>query len=120
MAFFSQASPLGSLLLPHVAFQEYAAHPAEWSAALNSNSSERTCIRSGLATFLHCACTAHSDYVVTRGASAGRDPLTLDFLYLSDVWLRNSSENRVNNINILEAYHEIRWNLIRSRADNDG
>src|SRR5215471_18306125 len=44
-------------------------------------------------------------------SSAGRGPLTLDFLYLSDVWLRNSSENRVNNINILEAYHEIRWNL---------
>src|SRR5262244_3816747 len=69
MAFLSQASHLGSLLLPHDAFQEYAAHPAEWSAALNSNGSERTCIRSGLATFLHCAFTAHSDYVVTRGAS---------------------------------------------------
>src|SRR5262245_24365817 len=64
MAFLSQASHLGSLLLPHDAFQEYAAHPAEWSAALNSNGSERTCIRSGLATFLRCACTAHPNYVV--------------------------------------------------------
>src|SRR5688572_15563473 len=64
MAFFSQASPLGSLLLPHDAFQEYAAHPAEWSAALNSKGSERTCIRSGLATFLHCAFTAHPNLVV--------------------------------------------------------
>jgi len=35
-----------------------------------------------------------------------------DFLFLSDVWLRNSSANRVNNINSLEVYHEIRWNLI--------
>src|SRR5262249_14611387 len=33
---------------------------------LNSNGSERTCIRSGLATFLHCACTAHPDLVVAR------------------------------------------------------
>jgi hypothetical protein len=49
---------LGSLLLPHDAFQEYATHPAEWSAALHSKGSERTCIRSGLATFLHCAFTA--------------------------------------------------------------
>src|SRR6266849_5805382 len=64
MAFLSQASPLGSLLLPHDAFQEYAAHPAEWSAALNSKGSERTCIRSGLATFLHCAFTAHPNLVV--------------------------------------------------------
>src|SRR5713101_3329801 len=70
MAFLSQASHLGSLLLPHDAFQEYAAHPAEWSAALNSKGSERTCIRLGLATFLHCACTAHPDFVV--------DPWTFD------------------------------------------
>src|SRR5438128_1913374 len=73
MAFLSQASHLGSLLLPHDAFQEYAAHPAEWSAALNSKGSERTCIRSGLATFLHCAFTAHSDLVV-RGITAHRKP----------------------------------------------
>ena len=64
MAFLSQASHFGSLLLPHDAFQEHAAHPAEWSAELNSKGSERTCIRSGLATFLHYACTAHSDLVV--------------------------------------------------------
>src|SRR5438270_9896960 len=69
MAFLSQALHLGSLLLPHNAFQEYAAHPAEWSAALNSKGSERTCIRSGLATFLHCAFTAHPDLVVTPRAS---------------------------------------------------
>src|SRR6266705_2960638 len=62
MAFLSQASHLGSLLLPHDAFQEHAAHPAEWSAALSSKGLERTCIRSGLPTFLHCACTAHSDF----------------------------------------------------------
>src|SRR6267142_2176364 len=64
MAFLSQASHLGSLLLPHDAFQEHAAHPAEWSAALSSKGSERTCIRSGLTTFLPCACTAHPNYVV--------------------------------------------------------
>src|SRR2546427_13121566 len=64
MAFLSQASHPGSLLLSHYALQEYAAHPAEWSAALNSNGSDRTCIRSGLATFLHCAFTTHSDFVV--------------------------------------------------------
>jgi hypothetical protein len=52
-----------------------------------------------------------SDEVVTRGASTGRGNLTLDFLYLSDGWLRDSSENRVNNINILEVYHKIRGNL---------
>jgi hypothetical protein len=54
--------------------------------------------------------------VVTRGASAGGGNLTLDFLYLSDGWRRNSSENRVNNINILEVYHEIRWNLKNAEA----
>src|SRR5882672_4007287 len=64
MAFLSQASHLGSLLLPHDAFQEHAAHPAEWSAELTSKGAERACIRSGLATFLHCAFTAHSDLVV--------------------------------------------------------
>src|SRR5215475_1429258 len=78
MAFLSQASHLGSLLLPHDAFQAYAAHPAEWSAALNSKGSERTCIRSGLATFLHCAFTAHPDCVVrsiphSAKASGGED-----------------------------------------------
>src|SRR5262245_19198763 len=51
MAFLSQASPLGSLLLPHDAFQEHAAHLAEWSAKLRSKGSERTCIRSCLTTF---------------------------------------------------------------------
>jgi hypothetical protein len=49
--------------------------------------------------------------VVTRGASVGRSNLTLDFLYLSAGWLRNSSENRVNDIKMLEVYHEIRGNL---------
>jgi hypothetical protein len=37
--------------------------------------------------------------------------LALDFLYLSDGWLRNSSENCINNIKTLEVYHEIRGNL---------
>src|SRR5262249_20304543 len=111
MAFLSQASHLGSLLLPHDAFQEHAAHRAEWSAQLSSKGSERTCIRSGLPTFLYCAFTAHSDLVVTRRASTGMGNLTLDFLYLSDGRPCNSSENRVNNINMLEIYHEIRGNL---------
>ena len=52
------------MLLPHDAFQEHAAHLAEWSAKLSSKGSERTCIRSGLPTFLHYAFTAHSDLVV--------------------------------------------------------
>src|SRR5262245_46892678 len=69
MAFLSQASHLGSLLLPHDAFQEHAAHLAEWPAKLSSKGSERTCIRSGLATFLHCAFTAHSDFVVKSQAA---------------------------------------------------
>jgi hypothetical protein len=64
MAFLRQALHLGSLLLPHNAFQEHAAHLAEWSAKLSSKGSERTCIRSGLTTFLHYAFTAHSDFVV--------------------------------------------------------
>jgi hypothetical protein len=86
MAFLSQALHLGSLLLPHNAFQEHAAHPAEWSAALNSNGSERTCIRSGLATFLHYTFTAHSDLVVDRGASEVKSSSSLDFLFLCSVW----------------------------------
>ena len=64
MAFLSQALHLGSLLLPHNAFQEHAAHPTEWSAELNSKGSKRTCIRSGLTTFLHDTFTAHPNYVV--------------------------------------------------------
>src|ERR1700757_3633425 len=68
MAFLSQASHLGSVLLPHDAFQEHAAHLAEWSAKLSSKGSERTCIRSGLATFLHDAFTAHPDLVVKSQA----------------------------------------------------
>ena len=85
MAFLSQASHLGSLLLPHDAFQEYAAHPAEWSAALNSKGSERTCIRSGLATFLHCAFTAHSDFVVDQEPWDVETSSPLDFLLLHDL-----------------------------------
>ena len=82
MAFLSQASHLGSLLLPHDAFQEHAAHLAEWPAKLSSKGSERTCIRSGLATFLHCAFTAHSDLVVARKASDVESSSRLDFLVL--------------------------------------
>jgi len=82
MAFLSQASHLGSLLLPHDAFQEHAAHRAEWSAQLSSKGSERPCIRSGLATFLHYAFTAHSDFVVAQEASPGESSSRLDFLSL--------------------------------------
>ena len=74
MAFLSQEAHLGSLLLPHAAFQEYAAHPVEWSTALNSKGSERTCIRSGLATFLHCAFTAHSHFMVGHVEAIARGP----------------------------------------------
>src|SRR6516164_5687345 len=85
MAFLSQASHLGSLLLPHDTFQEHAAHRAEWSAELSSKGSERTCIRSGLATFLHCACTAHSDLVVNQLPFDGESSSNLDFICLRDV-----------------------------------
>jgi hypothetical protein len=111
MAFLSQASHLGSWLLPHDAFQEHAAHPAEWSAARSSKDSERTCIRSGLATFLHYACTAHSDYVVDRWASEVKGSSSHDFLFLHGVQSQNLLENNVSNINGLGFYHEIRWNL---------
>src|SRR4029434_4084918 len=86
MAFLSQASHLGSLLLPHDAFQEYATHPAEWSAELNSKGSERTCIRSGLATFLHCAFTVSPGLVVDRWASNGENGSHRHFLFRQDVW----------------------------------
>src|SRR5712672_2186167 len=108
MAFLSQASHLGSLLLPHDAFQEYAAHPAEWSAALNSKGSERTCIRSGLATFLHCAFTAHSDLVVNEGGTDVGSSSTLDFLLLptlSRVSSPDETSNNFSNINGLKFYH---------------
>jgi hypothetical protein len=85
MAFLSQALHLGSLLLPHNAFQEHAAHPAEWSAALSSKGSESTCILSGLATFLHYAFTAHSDLVVDHGTSDVESSSTLDFLLLHNL-----------------------------------
>src|SRR5262244_1593359 len=93
MAFLSQASHLGSLLLPHNAFQEHAAHPAEWSAALNSKGSERTCIRSSLATFLHDAFTAHSDFVVDHWTSDGESSSQRDVLLLHDVW---TTSNRLS------------------------
>src|SRR6266496_366155 len=86
MAFLSQASHLGSLLLPHDAFQEHAAHPAEWSAELSSKGSERTCIRSGLTTFLHCAFTAHSDLVVDHWTSGVESNSLLDFLLRHALW----------------------------------
>ena len=85
MAFLSQALHLGSLLLPHNAFQEHAAHRAEWSAQLSSKGSERTCIRSGLATFLHCAFTAHTDFVVAQEASDVESSSRLDFLFLHNL-----------------------------------
>ncbi len=86
MPFLSQASHLGSLLLPHDAFQEHAAHPAEWSAELNSKGSESTCILSGLATFLPCAFTAHSDLVVDQWSSDVESSSNRGFLFLHSVW----------------------------------
>src|SRR6266545_3612016 len=82
MAFLSQASRLGSLLLPHDAFQEHATHPAEWSAKLSSKGSERTCIRLGLTTFLYCTFTAHPNYVVER-VTAHRKPPDMSIWRLS-------------------------------------
>ena len=93
MPFLRQASPLGSLLLPDDAFQEYAAHPAEWSAEFNSKGSESTCILSGLATFLHCAFTAHSDVVVDHWTSDGESRSHRDVLLLHDVW---TTSNRLS------------------------
>jgi len=86
MAFLSQASHLGSLLLPHDAFQEHAAHLVEWSAKLSSKGSERTCIRSGLTTFLPCTFTAHPNYVVDEGVSYVKGCSALDFPFIHDTW----------------------------------
>src|SRR5215813_4104377 len=83
MAFLSQALHLGSLLLPHNAFQEHAAHRAEWSAQLSSKDSERTCIRSGRATFLQYAFTAHTDLVVKYQAVDVVEVIS------SPIWRRN-------------------------------
>jgi hypothetical protein len=80
LACLSHASPLGSVLLPHDAFQEYATHPAVWSAALHSHGAECPCIRSGLAPCLHCACTAHAEVVVDHWTSAGEPSSPRDFL----------------------------------------
>jgi len=44
MSFLSQAPPLGSVSLPHGAFQEHAAHIIEWSMMLSSKGSMGTCI----------------------------------------------------------------------------
>src|SRR6266571_2723803 len=93
MAFLSQASPLGSLLLPHDAFQEHAAHVVEWSTTLSSKGSESTCILSGLATFLHYAFTAHSDLVVDHWTSDGESSSHRDVLLLHDVW---TTSNRLS------------------------
>jgi hypothetical protein len=59
MSFLSQAPPLGGLSPPHGAFQEHAAHIAEWSAMLSSKGSVGTCIPKGVSTFLPAAFTAH-------------------------------------------------------------
>src|SRR5438093_8004724 len=108
MAFLSQASHLGSLLLPHDAFQEHAAHLAEWSAKLRSKRSECTCIRSGLTTFLPCTFTAHSDLVVNEGGADVGSSSTLDFLLLptlSRVSSPDETSNNFSNINGLKFYH---------------
>jgi hypothetical protein len=75
----STLRPRVAVLLPHGAFQEHAAYPPEWSEELSSKGSERTCIRSGLATFLHCAFTAHSNLVVT--SSVLHDGLDISSCY---------------------------------------
>src|SRR6266704_2940568 len=90
MAFLSPASPLGSLLLPHDAFQEHAAPLAEWSATLRSKGSERPCIRSGLPTFLPCTFTAHPDLVV-EPVTAHRNPPEVR------IW-RLSNQSRVGTV----------------------
>src|SRR5207249_686544 len=74
--------------VPHDACQEHAAHRAEWSAQLSSKGSERTCIRSGLATFLHDAFTAHADLVVDHWASEVERSSPLDILLLPDLETR--------------------------------
>src|SRR4029453_18997656 len=86
MAFLSQASHLGSLLLPHDAFQEHAAHVVEWSTTLSSKGSESTCILSGIATFLHYAFTAHSNLVVAHWTSDVESTAPLDVLLRHDLW----------------------------------
>src|SRR6266566_7612277 len=63
MSFLSQAPPLESLSLSHGAFQEHAAHLAEWSAKLSSKGSSGTCIPEGVTTFVHAAFTAHIRYI---------------------------------------------------------
>ena len=88
MAFLSHAFHLGSVLLPHNTFQEHAAHPAEWSAALHSNGSECTCIHSGLRTFLPYTFTAHTDFVVAHETSAVESSARLDFLWLHNLGTR--------------------------------
>src|SRR5215510_1171361 len=105
MAFLSQASHLGSLLLPHDAFQEHAAHSAEWSAQLSSKGSERTCIRSGLTTFLHDTFTAHSDCVVDNCLRRMRDSFPGDFPWILDGWWSDAPSMNTNNINMLRLYH---------------
>ena len=86
MPLLSLASHLGSLLLPHDAFQEHAAHPPEWSGELGSKGSESTCILPGLATFLHCAFTAHPDLVVDHWTSDVESSSPLDFRLLHAMW----------------------------------
>src|SRR6266446_831418 len=95
MAFLSPASHLGSVLLPHDAFQEHAAHLAEWSATLRSKGSERPCIRSGLPTFLPCTFTAHSDVVVTDGLMASEARSALDFPWLPDTRWQDEPYNHI-------------------------
>src|SRR5262249_44817311 len=108
MAFLSQASHLGSLLLPHDAFQEHAAHRAEWSAQLSSKGSECTCIRSGLMTFLPCAFTAHPDLVVAQeAADVESSSCLISWCYtpLRGALSLDKILNKINNINDLKFYH---------------
>src|SRR5262245_25288217 len=86
MAFLSQASHLGSLLLPHDAFQEHAAHRAEWSVRLSSKGSESTFIRSGIPTFLPCVLTADSELDIAAWRTEVESTAPLDFLLRHGLW----------------------------------
>src|SRR6266542_4646383 len=77
MASLSQAPPLGSLLLPHGAFQEHAAHPPRWPGELSSKGLLDTCISSSISAFLHCAFTAHSHGILQGPPGADPDSETL-------------------------------------------
>ena len=60
----NQARRLGSLLLPHRAFQGHAAHMARWPVMLSPNGSSDTCMSEMLAHIPPCRFTAHTAHWV--------------------------------------------------------